>query len=291
MFLSGFGCRVPPGGPTGFAGFVSRRKPLGCADVPMPHGGEPFGPHGAAPRPVRGFPWFGNLASSQPQSFSMEDQSQLCCAVDEEASRHPKCIGRRIDGDAVRTRPQGGSPMRLLNRLSGVLSWPAPRIGAPGKPMRLHATNITFDEVSQVVYAGDRKRPYTAFNFVSNGKPEYAVSIDGKVSIRRGMTVTALLREPGNWQTLVGWMDHGTGRICGVRSPVAAFWEAMVFLSAIALVVAMSSPLIGSGAWPRSTDYWMLAIYGFGVAIHLCVLRRSRLIIQRLRQSAPARED
>ncbi len=157
--------------------------------------------------------------------------------------------------------------------------------------MRLHATNITFDEVSQVAYAGDRKRPYTAFNFVSNGKPEYAVSLDGKVSICRGMTVTALLREPGNWQTLVGWMDHGTGRISGVRSPVAAFWEAMVFLSAIALVVAMSSPLIGSGEWPRSADYWMLAIYGFGVAINLCVMRRSMQIVHRLRQFAPARED
>ncbi|KFX62594.1 hypothetical protein KBK24_0125830 [Burkholderia sp. K24] len=38
------------------------------------------------------------------------------------------------------------------------------------------------------------------------------------------MVVTAVLRDTDNWQTLVGWLNHSTGEICGVDSPETSFW-------------------------------------------------------------------
>lgn len=54
---------------------------------------------------------------------------------------------------------------------------------------------------------------HTTFGFVSNGKPHYAVSIPNWPTIEAGTTVTAFLREQGNWQSLAGWINQQTNEV------------------------------------------------------------------------------
>ena len=51
----------------------------------------------------------------------------------------------------------------------------------------------------------------TLFSFESDGRNRYSVCVPGHPPIATGTTVTALLRESGNWQSLVGWVDHSSG--------------------------------------------------------------------------------
>lgn len=92
--------------------------------------------------------------------------------------------------------------------------------------MKLHPTTVVFDDVSGVVVA----RGSTFFNFASRGEHQYNVQILGWPRIRKGMKVTALLEEPGNWQTLKGWIDHESGQIVGVTPPRAALGGLLFFL-------------------------------------------------------------
>lgn len=51
----------------------------------------------------------------------------------------------------------------------------------------------------------------TLFSFESEGRNRYSVCVPGHPPIAAGVTITALLRESGNWQSLVGWVDHSSG--------------------------------------------------------------------------------
>ena len=42
---------------------------------------------------------------------------------------------------------------------------------------------------------------------------QYAVRVPGSPQIEPGMTVTALLRKPGDWHTLRGWKNWTTGEL------------------------------------------------------------------------------
>ncbi|PLQ00432.1 hypothetical protein CYJ10_12470 [Cupriavidus pauculus] len=95
----------------------------------------------------------------------------------------------------------------------------------------------------------------TSFNFSANGKREYAVSIADRVSLRDGMTVTALLEEPDNWHTLRGWIDHETGRIAGTGSPAWHLWTALTCVLPFAFLPFYVMPFFGVGEWP-SEQWW-----------------------------------
>ncbi|ANB75168.1 hypothetical protein AYM40_22395 [Paraburkholderia phytofirmans OLGA172] len=58
------------------------------------------------------------------------------------------------------------------------------------------------------------------------------------------MVVTAVLRDTDNWQTLVGWLNHATGEICGVNSPEMSFW---LFVAGILISALLSLKLINEG--------------------------------------------
>lgn len=59
---------------------------------------------------------------------------------------------------------------------------------------------------------GDSK---TAFGFEDATGIHFNVAILGKPSIKPGMRITALLEREGDWDSLLGWVDHATGEIAG----------------------------------------------------------------------------
>ena len=52
---------------------------------------------------------------------------------------------------------------------------------------------------------------HTQFSFESDGHTQYSVSAPGLPTIEAGMTVTVVLAEPGNWQSLKGWRNWSNG--------------------------------------------------------------------------------
>ncbi|WP_144111980.1 hypothetical protein [Paraburkholderia sp. BCC1886] len=89
--------------------------------------------------------------------------------------------------------------------------------------MTYHAITVTLENISGIV-ATKSAHGYTTlgltFNVTVAGKRHYAVQIRGAPRLDNGMVVTAVLRDPENWQTLVGWLNHASGQICGVKEPV-----------------------------------------------------------------------
>lgn len=69
----------------------------------------------------------------------------------------------------------------------------------------------------------------TTFNATIDGQRQYAVQIPGTVLVESGMIVTAVLRNPDDWQTLEGWRDHQSGRIEGVASIASLRFAAILF--------------------------------------------------------------
>lgn len=118
------------------------------------------------------------------------------------------------------------------------------------RDLNLHPTTVTFADVSHVTYSSSLYGPTrTQFDFTVGSKREYSVSIADEVRPHNGMTVTALLREPGNWQTLVGWIDHKSGKVSGVSSPASQCWVAVSCVLPFILVPQFFMPLFGTGEW------------------------------------------
>ncbi|MFM0554059.1 hypothetical protein P0D69_24220 [Paraburkholderia sediminicola] len=96
--------------------------------------------------------------------------------------------------------------------------------------MTYHAVTVTFENVGGVVVQRDKSGARTSFNVTVSGKRQYAVQMRGEPRLENGMVVTAVLRDTNNWQTLAGWLNHTTGEICGVDSPVKSFWSFVIVL-------------------------------------------------------------
>ncbi|MFM0202734.1 hypothetical protein PQR53_23020 [Paraburkholderia fungorum] len=93
--------------------------------------------------------------------------------------------------------------------------------------MTYHATTVTLENIGGIVANKDkygRRTVGIAFNVTVAGKRQYAVQMRGAPRLENGMVVTAVLRNTDNWQTLMGWLNHSTGEICGVDSPEICFW-------------------------------------------------------------------
>lgn len=145
--------------------------------------------------------------------------------------------------------------------------------------MTLHPATVVFDEVSGVVVT----KGSTFFNFACNDTHQYSVQILGKPHIRQGMKVTALLEEPGNWQTLKGWIDHDSGAIIGVTSPTTILGALSFFLILLLVFFSIAIALRVRGI----NDHYMFAF--FSVIAGLCViglfvqLRAARELTETLR--------
>lgn len=98
--------------------------------------------------------------------------------------------------------------------------------------MQLKASNdmqritITIDHVFDITTSLSRGRQHcTFFNFQSGETSQFGVALPGKPGLENGLTVSALLEESDNWQTLLGWLNHDTGEIvCWSRGPQVLFF-------------------------------------------------------------------
>ncbi|MGF6771276.1 hypothetical protein P3T18_003755 [Paraburkholderia sp. GAS199] len=100
--------------------------------------------------------------------------------------------------------------------------------------MTYHAITVTLEDIGSIVAVKDRYNRTTqglTFNATIAGKRQYAVTISGNPRLDNGMVVTAVLRDPANWQTLAGWRNLTTGEICGVDEP--GKWVAMLGFTAL----------------------------------------------------------
>ena len=93
---------------------------------------------------------------------------------------------------------------------------------------------LRLDRVFDVVYDQSRDRNHTLFSFESDGRRHFGVMLPGRLTLRDGMVVTALLERENDWQTLQGWRDHETGDI--VHD--ATLRELAVIPFAVVLVIA-----------------------------------------------------
>ncbi|MEJ8812762.1 hypothetical protein WKW77_16870 [Variovorax ureilyticus] len=78
----------------------------------------------------------------------------------------------------------------------------------------MHEITITFDRVFDIVRGARRGRvPSTVFGFQAKEVEVRGVAVAGSPRIEAGMTITAVLERPGDWQSLIGWVNHETGEI------------------------------------------------------------------------------
>lgn len=92
--------------------------------------------------------------------------------------------------------------------------------------MIYHAVTVTLENITGITAGSDMyclRTTSLTFNVTVSGKRQYAVVLLGAPRLENGTVVTAILRNPENWQTLVAWLNHSTGEICGIDSPGELF--------------------------------------------------------------------
>lgn len=98
-------------------------------------------------------------------------------------------------------------------------------------------------------------------------------------AIHSGMTVTAILQEPGNWQSLMWWKDHDMGQVAlGGRRLLLA---RIAVLAPICLVgVAMLDALFRPSSWLAAGGGAVPVAYAVGqvLAIHRLIRARALLM-------------
>jgi hypothetical protein len=77
----------------------------------------------------------------------------------------------------------------------------------------MHKVNTRLDRVFDVLVTEDGGQRITIFSFESNGKRHFGVRAYGEPKIQSGQTITALLKQPGNWKTLEAFVIHETGEV------------------------------------------------------------------------------
>jgi hypothetical protein len=66
-------------------------------------------------------------------------------------------------------------------------------------------------DVQPDTFSGTIRR--TLFSFESNGKRYLSVLVDGDLKLVSGQTITAILKNEDDWQTLLGMRIHETGDV------------------------------------------------------------------------------
>jgi hypothetical protein len=83
----------------------------------------------------------------------------------------------------------------------------------------MQTVTVVFDELLHVHRnRASRTAPeHTVFSFMSMFEYTPYVTVPGLPRLEPGMTVQALLREPNNWKSLVGWRDLKTGELAAPK--------------------------------------------------------------------------
>lgn len=83
----------------------------------------------------------------------------------------------------------------------------------------LHVETLTLDRVFDVQspsFARGRDAS-SDFSFEAQSRTVYGINAPGAPTLKAGDRVSFVLREAGNWQTLVGWRNHSTDLIESLR--------------------------------------------------------------------------
>jgi hypothetical protein len=90
---------------------------------------------------------------------------------------------------------------------------------------------FTFDRVFDLhrYSEGRNQKKHTLFSFSSDIGTQYGVSVPGWPKIEPGDTVTAILSESSNWQTLRGWANHRTKEVAVYRANEMLAWIGLSF--------------------------------------------------------------
>lgn len=126
---------------------------------------------------------------------------------------------------------------------------------------------MTFTDVSGVTTLRTKYGTFTDFNFTADGRREYAVQIRGDVRVERGLTVTAVLRDLNNWQTLEGWLNHRSGCIEGVSSILSLRFAAILFGALLAAVLVVSFVFRSGGRGEHALGIGMSIVFALA-ALH-----------------------
>lgn len=83
----------------------------------------------------------------------------------------------------------------------------------------MHTVTVTFDQILHVHRnRSTRTAPrHTVFGFICDGEYTPYVTVSGWPRLEPGMTVRALLRESGDWKSLIGWLDLKTGELTELK--------------------------------------------------------------------------
>lgn len=111
----------------------------------------------------------------------------------------------------------------------------------------MHTVTLQMTEVFDRVPTG-KWGTSTLFSFKTADKRILGVTVPGHPRIEPGMTITAVLQKPDNWQTLWGWVDHDTGEVVMPTSmSITAVLSILIFLLAF-IVITISLPFGEGGA-------------------------------------------
>ena len=112
-------------------------------------------------------------------------------------------------------------------------------------PLPMNEVTVTFDRVFDIVRRSQRNRvPCTEFGFQAGDVKKYGIAAPGSPRIEAGMTVTAVLQRPGDWQTLLGWVNHETGEIaCRSAASEVGGIVALIFGGVWAYYLARAHPI------------------------------------------------
>lgn len=108
---------------------------------------------------------------------------------------------------------------------------------------------------------------FTTFGFELQGERFFDLSVPGWPSLHDGITVTALLRETGNWKTLIGWVEHGSGEVVRRHAWQYFLWAARsLIVAAVAALLFPLSPKGGDAILPLWAAYSVCAfLAGLGI--------------------------
>lgn len=109
----------------------------------------------------------------------------------------------------------------------------------------MEVVTIVFDEILHIHRnEASRTAPsHTIFSFMSNFEYTPYVTVGRQPSLRPGMCVRALLRRPGDWNSLVGWHDIGTDELAAPDPKwhlTRAIYSGSFSLIAIAIIIRTS---------------------------------------------------
>lgn len=100
----------------------------------------------------------------------------------------------------------------------------------------MHPVTIRMDRVFDVqpdAFSQNIRR--TLFSFESSGKRYFSVLVVGSPNLQSGQTITAVLANQGDWQTVRGIRIHESGEVCAPNA-VSYIW--LLLLTVFTSIVA-----------------------------------------------------